>query len=384
MEQSDFATFSPRLLSDLVGSIYDCALDPSRWETTLQALAREFECETAMLSLNDLRYDREVIYKTMGWEPHWLEERAKHLPEINARLHEWFALHHRPNEPLVASRLLSLEYLETSPYVQDCLVPQGIVDTAHLILMRQSAHFSELLLARHASRGVITDREIELSALLVPHLRRAVTISNALDARTIERARMTEALDALRCGVILTDERSAVLHVNRVAEKMLQSGGYLECVRGVLRAKRAPAREEMKNAIAFAARDEAGIGEAGAAILLTAPECSPVFAHILPLIGSELRTRLKPEATVAVFIGSQAQTDDGADLLRRAFDLTRGETRVVASLLAGRTLSETSAELGVAQTTVKTHLKGIFAKTGVGRQADLIRLASQLFPPIGG
>ncbi|MBY6240124.1 helix-turn-helix transcriptional regulator [Methylosinus sp. Sm6] len=384
MEQSNFATLSPRLLSDLIGSIYDCALDPSRWETTLLALAREFECEKAIVSLNDLRYDRAVIYKTMGWEPDWLKERTKHLPEIHARLHEWFARDPRSNEPFVASRILPREYVEASRYVRDCLAPQGLVDMAHLILMRQSAHFSELVLARHERRGVFADREFELSALLLPHLRRAITISNVLDARTIERARMTEALDALRCGVILTNERAAVLHVNRAAEKMLQRDGCLECVRGILRAKRSPAREEMKTAIAVAARDEAGIGQAGVAIHLTAPECSPVFAHILPLIGSELRTRLKPEATAAVFIGSPAQDDDGADLLRQAFDLTRGETRVVASLLAGRTLNETAAELGIAQTTVKTHLKAIFAKTGVGRQADLIRLASRLVPPIGG
>lgn len=384
MEKKTALTISSQSLSDLIGSIYDCALDPSRWDFTLQALARELECEKAILSLNDLRYDRALIFKTVGWEPLWLEERTKHIPEIHARLHEWFVHDGPPNEPFVASRSLPHEYIEASPYVRDCLAPQGVIDMAHLIVMRQPAHFSELVLARHARRGVFDDHDIELFALLLPHLRRAITISNVLDARTIERARIIEALDALRCAVILTDERAAVMHVNRAAEKMLQSDGCLECVHNVLRAKRSPAREEMKTAIASAARNEAGIGEAGTAILLTAPGSSPVFAHILPLVGSEWRAQLKPEATVAVFIGSQAPSDDGADILRRAFDLTRGETRVAASLLAGRTLNETAAELGIALSTVKTHLSGIFAKTGVTRQADVIRIASRLLPPIIG
>jgi len=55
--------------------------------------------------------------------------------------------------------------------------------------------------------------------------------------------------------------------------------------------------------------------------------------------------------------------------------------RVLASLLGGRTLAETAAALGIAPTTAKSNLENIFAKTGVARQADLMRLASGLAPP---
>jgi DNA-binding CsgD family transcriptional regulator len=44
-------------------------------------------------------------------------------------------------------------------------------------------------------------------------------------------------------------------------------------------------------------------------------------------------------------------------------------------------LAETAAALGIAPTTAKSHLENIFAKTGVARQADLMRLASGLAPP---
>jgi PAS domain-containing protein len=44
-----------------------------------------------------------------------------------------------------------------------------------------------------------------------------VTISKVLDVRTIERARMAEALDALRCAVVLTNEHGIILHANRSA-----------------------------------------------------------------------------------------------------------------------------------------------------------------------
>jgi DNA-binding CsgD family transcriptional regulator len=64
-----------------------------------------------------------------------------------------------------------------------------------------------------------------------------------------------------------------------------------------------------------------------------------------------------------------------------AFGLTAAETRLVESLLAGRSLAETAAALNVAMTTAKTHLDNIFQKTGVHRQADLVRLAARVASP---
>jgi DNA-binding CsgD family transcriptional regulator len=83
----------------------------------------------------------------------------------------------------------------------------------------------------------------------------------------------------------------------------------------------------------------------------------------------------------AVFIGAPPDDQDGAAATATAYGLTPAETRVLASLLAGRTLAETAAALGVAQGTAKTHLDNIFGKTGVTRQADLMRLATGLVPP---
>ncbi|WP_416067331.1 hypothetical protein ACK9YZ_31085 [Rhizobium sp. ZK1] len=187
-------------LSQLIGSIYDCALDPSHWERTLAEIMQAMSGESVILSLNDLHANRLLIDKSIGWSEFGLEERKKHIPEIHARLNEWFARGPSINEPFVASRQLSPEYLAGSAYVERCLNPLGIVDIMHLFLMYSPSRFSEIVVARHQSQGVVTDREVEIGTLLLPHLRRAVTISNVLEARTVEYGRMTDALDApLQC-----------------------------------------------------------------------------------------------------------------------------------------------------------------------------------------
>ena len=42
---------SAEAFSTLVGSIYDCALDPARWSPTLDAVAAAIRCQTACMVL---------------------------------------------------------------------------------------------------------------------------------------------------------------------------------------------------------------------------------------------------------------------------------------------------------------------------------------------
>lgn len=376
-------TVSPNTLSQLIGSIYDCALDPARWERTLSDIMQVMSGESVILSLNDLHNNRLLIDRSIGWNEIGLEERQKHIPEIHARLNEWFARGPSLNEPFIASRQLSPDYLEGSAYVQRCLNPLGIVDIMHLFLMYTPSQFSEIVVGRHQSHGVITDREVEIGMLLLPHLRRAVTISNVLDARAIESTRMAEALDALPCGVVLTNDKSRILHANRFAERMIEHGAAVRGTGGVLSAKAPAAAQELRKAIRLAAQDEAKLGKAGLAIRLTGPPAPPMFAHVLPMSGSEQRARLRPEAIAAVFIGPSMTTAfdvapaEAKEYLRGRFGLTKAEADVALEILKGDGRAAAAARLGITATTVRAHLSHIFEKTGVRRQAELVRLLMQ-------
>jgi DNA-binding CsgD family transcriptional regulator/PAS domain-containing protein len=375
---------SPQALSDLIGSIYDCALDPSRWEGTLANVMHALDCHTSALSLMDRCHHRFLLNKNVGFEPYLLEQAPKYVPEMVAILGQALASWPSLDEPHVDSRHLSAAYVETSPLFQEYVKPAGVVDVMQFFLMHTPMHLSLFSVSRHERHGIVTEREIELGKLLLPHLRRAVTISKVLDIRTIAGRRMAEALDALRCAVVLTNEHGAILHTNRAAEDILRaSGGPVQSAQGVLQATAPSAASELRSALALAAGNEAGIGKTGLAIRLTEPDVPPVFAHVLPLTGSDFRTRLQPAAVAAVFIGAPPDAQDGADAVAAAFGLTPAETRLLASLFAGHTLNETAATLGIARPTAKTHLEHIFLKTGVTRQSELMRLWTGLISPTG-
>src|SRR5262245_44386772 len=106
-------------LSDLIGRVYDCTLDPSRWEPPLDAIRSLLGCRTGQLLLADLRQRRILIQKTLGMEAQLIELVSKHIPEITQLIEGQLDGGLSIDEPMVVSRLTTPEYRAASPYFQE-------------------------------------------------------------------------------------------------------------------------------------------------------------------------------------------------------------------------------------------------------------------------
>lgn len=60
------------------------------------------------------------------------------------------------------------------------------------------------------------------------------------------------------------------------------------------------------------------------------------------------------------------------------YDLTKSELKLCENLFLGHTLQSASVVSNVKRETIKSHLSKIFAKTGINRQSDLVRMLTQL------
>lgn len=67
-----------------------------------------------------------------------------------------------------------------------------------------------------------------------------------------------------------------------------------------------------------------------------------------------------------------------AGMLQALFDLTKAEARVAKGIAEGHAPADLARTLGLSVDTVRTQLKSVFAKVGVSRQADLVRLLGGL------
>ena len=67
-------------------------------------------------------------------------------------------------------------------------------------------------------------------------------------------------------------------------------------------------------------------------------------------------------------------------VFEQLFGLTPAEARLAAALASGKSLQEYTRESGVMLSTIRTHMKRMYSKLGVARQADLIRILLSLAP----
>jgi DNA-binding CsgD family transcriptional regulator len=275
------------------------------------------------------------------------------------------------------------EFDENNRYTREMLRPFGYFDSIHLFLMKSEGRYAELGLTRHESAGLVTDGDLEVARLLLPHVRRAVTISDLIDMKSLERQALGATLDSIAIGVAIVAGEGRILHTNEAASHMIEAGSPILASNGRLAALHPDVTNELRRAIALAQADEARIGAAGIGVPLVHRDMTAATAHVLPLARGDLRTRLVPQATAAIFIvpaGAPLPVDLGT--VARIFGLTPTEARHLEQLIAGTTLAEGAATLGVSLATARTHREHIFEKTGVSRRSDLVALVERLLPPV--
>ena len=101
--------------------------------------------------------------------------------------------------------------------------------------------------------------------------------------------------------------------------------------------------------------------------------------HVLPVRREAFYTLDGARHIVVVTQAGRRSGQRDPSVLRTLFDLTPAEARLAEALVRNSTLAEYGAVAGVFSNTVKTHLKRVFEKTGVTRQADLVTLLVGLY-----
>src|SRR3546814_9110594 len=104
------------------------------------------------------------------------------------------------------------------------------------------------------------------------------------------------------------------------------------------------------------------------------------YARLYPSVLPRLRSAYDAEhpavrqAASAMTLALGRLEGQSERRLRDAYGLSPQETRVVLHLVAGGVVASCAEAMGVAESTVRSHLKSAFAKTGCRRQSQLAKL----------
>lgn len=370
-------------LSRLIGLIYDCAVDPQRWEIALDAIRHDFGFHNALLSAISFHPVHWQLSTASGVPAEWV---ARLNTYANAALETYGGpqriLQFPLEEPIVQSQVVDPATLIDNAWYRDYLMPQGLIDSATVFVVRDAGMGATIGFAKHRSQGAFSESELEGLRLLGPHFRRAISISRLLDMNAVVAATFARTLDALSCGILLVDEHLNSVHFNGVAGQMFAAGDIVRLTANRISFVSPAANAALRAAVAQCAMAEHDLGRRGFGVPLKRTSGEACVAHVLPLRVGDIRPGLHGNAAAAIFIAPALTPPQlPGDALALLYDLTPAETRVFESIAAGEAPAEIASRLGIAVATVKTHLVRVFQKTGCNRQLDLVKLASSLAMP---
>jgi DNA-binding CsgD family transcriptional regulator len=167
---------------------------------------------------------------------------------------------------------------------------------------------------------------------------------------------------------------------------MLAEGDVLRASAGWLVAGAPQVDQTLREIFAAAGSGDAAIGVKGIAVPLAGRNSERFVAHVLPLtMGARLKAGAAYAAAAAVFVHKAAlSAPSPPEVIARTYKLTPTELRVLLAVVEVGGAPEVAESLGVAETTVKFHLKRLFDKTGARRQADLVKLVAGYASPLLG
>jgi DNA-binding CsgD family transcriptional regulator len=236
----------------------------------------------------------------------------------------------------------------------------------------------------HEHDGLADDDKRRRMRLIVPHVRRAVLISKLLDQTTSEVAAFADTLDGINSGMFLVDADGRIAHPNVAGHKILSQGDVLQAVAARLVSIDRQVNLSMREAFTAASTGDVDIGVNGIALPLLARNGDKHVAHILPLTaGARRRAGATYAAVAAVFVHKASPSvPSPLVVIAKSYNLTPTELRVLLAVVEVGGVPEAADVLGVAQSTVKTHLKRLYEKTGAKRQADLAKLVASYANPL--
>ena len=212
---------------------------------------------------------------------------------------------------------------------------------------------------------------------LLPHIRQTVRVQQALAGAGALGASLASLLDTTGLGILQLDGRGRIVAANDRARGVVRSGDGLFDEHGFLHALTAEDDAELQGLLRRALPPFGAQG-AGGSTRVRRPTAPPLVLHVNPVGPPQTDARVWPVAALVLVIDPTSQTRIEPAVAAAALGLTGMESRVAVLLAEGKSVREVAAAMGRGESTIRTHLKHMFTKHRLTRQADLVRLVRSL------
>jgi DNA-binding CsgD family transcriptional regulator len=367
-------------LDEVVEQIYLATTEPQRWNAVIERIGRRIGANIAAVHVHSQLGDTDPATTVGGWgmgrRPTGLPSYEKYFAARNVFLQHGAHLL-KPGAILTGEQMCPDEVLLTSEFYLDFLRPLDVRYAIRAVLTNDPEPLSYFSAGRaHASRP-FGDAQRRILLAVTPHLIQAIRIQARLEGIQSGRHAVSCVLERVPLAVIFLDGRCRVIEMNSSARKIVDAGDGLKLEHDVLVALDTRAEVQLQQMIFGAASLDSGrLLQHGGALLLPRPEGRrPLSAMVAPTGVTGIFPASR-SARVVVLIEEPAQTASKPSVaFAKDHNLSPAESGLAARLVAGMSLRQAAVALGISENTARSHLKRVFAKTAVRRQAELVRRA---------
>ena len=359
-------------LSSLIGQIYEASVNPSDWGSVVDAVADWLNASIANISRFDLS-----TQQTTNLAP-------RVSPELHRSFEQRFASQNpflQPASQMPVAKVFSMEeclprrvFIRSEMY-GEWLQPQQMEEGLAANFGVEGSVGMLFAAWRPSRLGSFNEEERGRFELLSPHLLRATKISLRLHEMDFLASCAAGALDRLSHGIAVLDGKRRVRLLNRRAEDMVAEGDAIQVRNGLLAAALSHETKVLDSAV-----NRAVEFSLGSTLRLARPGRGVLTLLVSPLNMDSSWLGLRPPGALVVITDPEGGDIPPASRLIQAYGLTAAEAAVARELLRGHDIATSARNLHITYETARTHLRRIFAKTGIRRQSDLVR---QLMRTVG-
>jgi DNA-binding CsgD family transcriptional regulator len=358
----------------LVESVYDAAVDPAQWHNVLDRLCDFYPGGKASLVIHDLAAGKGVCPLYARWSDSSIADYNAHFGTRNPR---FMSLNKWPVGRAAAAEVMySRDALLKTEFYQDFLRPLEIPDGLGVTLFQDQSRFVRMSVLYPETTAADQPGNVARVQRLTPHLQRALQVNRQLANADFRWQAAEESLNRLASGVIIADTSARKLFINTEGCRILSEKDGLWIDRsGCICAKCTSDDESLKRVVRAAAGGPSeDPASAGGILRIRRPSGRRSYGLLVAPLRPPPSLFTVMAGAAAIFISDpEARSSASIEQLAKSFGLTAAQARLLLTLLEGKPPAEAAHELGVSLNTVKTHLRGLFAKMDCSRQADLIR-----------
>jgi DNA-binding CsgD family transcriptional regulator len=354
----------------VVSQIYEAALVPAHWDIALTSLIDVFaprEWHVAFVVWERLEPPKGRFIGSTGVHP---LARDAYLQNFAGR-QEWSIRGHKLQLGKVvhSDELIERNAFRETEFYKNFLGPWGYELAIIGMLDRHGPDHMGIVCPGTPEQD--PEQLREAIAMLAPHIQRAARISRRIGEADMRAATAADLLNSSPYSVIALGPGLEYLMANNMGQALLDRGGGLSIAQGRLHVEDATISRRLADMAAGKSKDRTITFTATAAdgrqLLMNAVAISPAQ-------GEQFASDAGGSALILV--GGQRIDVSEALIgsLQQAFDLTAAEARLAGFLIHGTGVRGYAADKGVSIEAGKYLLKGIYAKTSLSNQTELIAM----------